>query len=223
MMQQYKSLEQLLTKWNIKAVIFDLDGTLIDNNGFHLQAWREYLKRIDKAMTEDEYKIYLNGRTWRDAMEYIYGRKLPDDEAMKYYLEKASIYREIYAPFIKPVAGLINLLDFFQSQDLPMAIATSGIDINIDFMFEHIPIRKYFKLVVNASHIVKGKPDPEIYLKTASLLGVEPEHCLVFEDALVGIHAAKAAKMKVMGITTTHPASDLTEADRVIADYNIIA
>jgi len=222
-MQQYKALEQLLLKWNIKAVIFDLDGTLIDNNGYHLLAWREYLKRMGKEMTEDEYKIYLNGRTWRDAMEYIYGRKLPDEEAMQYYLEKASIYREIYAPFIKPVTGLISLLDFLQSRGLPMAIATSGIDININFMFEHIPIRKYFKLVVNASHIAKGKPDPEIYLKTALLLGVEPESCLVFEDALVGIHAAKAANMKVTGITTTHPASDLSEADNVIADYNTFA
>jgi len=222
-MQSYKSFDRLLDDWKIKAVIFDLDGTLIDNNGFHLQAWREYLKQIGKAMTDEEYKIHLNGRTWRDAMEYIYGRRLPDEEAMQYYLEKARIYREIYAPFIVPVTGLVELLQFLQSRSIPMAIATSGIDINIDFMFEHVAIRQYFTLIVNSSHVSKGKPDPEIYLKTASLLGVHPENCLVFEDALVGIHAAKAAHMKVTGITTTHPASELAEADHIIADYHAIA
>ncbi len=100
-----------------------------------------------------------------------------------------------------------------------MAIATSGIQPNIDFMFDHIPIKKYFKAVVNSSHIKKGKPNPEIYLKTASILGIAPQNCLVFEDAVVGINAAKAAGTKVIAITTTQPKEELSDADMIIEDY----
>ena len=100
-----------------------------------------------------------------------------------------------------------------------MAIATSGIQVNIDFMFSHIPIEQYFKVVVNSVHIKAGKPDPEIYFKTAELLNVIPERCLVFEDAVVGVQAAKGAGMKVIAITTTHTSEELKEADMIIADY----
>ena len=101
-----------------------------------------------------------------------------------------------------------------------MAIATSGIQPNIDFMFEEVPIKPYFKEVVNSSHITKGKPDPEIYLKTASLLQISPKNCLVFEDAVVGIQSAKAASMKVIAVATTQPKEELTLADRIIDDYH---
>jgi len=100
-----------------------------------------------------------------------------------------------------------------------MAIATSGIQVNIDFLFEHIPIRSYFDVIVNSAHISKGKPDPEIYIKTAELLKVSPAECLVFEDAVVGIQSAKAAGMKVVGVLTTHKAGELSGADVLINDF----
>ncbi len=103
-----------------------------------------------------------------------------------------------------------------------MGIATSGIQPNIDFMFEHIPIKQYFSVIVNSSHIGKGKPDPEIYLKTAKLLNVSPSNCLVFEDAVVGIDAAKAAGMKVIAVATTHPKEELQHADRIVENYKEI-
>jgi beta-phosphoglucomutase-like phosphatase (HAD superfamily) len=86
-------------------------------------------------------------------------------------------------------------------------------------MFEHIPIKQYFKIVVNSSHISKGKPDPEIYLKTASLLKIPPKNCLVFEDAVVGVNAARAAGMKVIAITTTQSKEELKDADMIIKDF----
>jgi len=86
-------------------------------------------------------------------------------------------------------------------------------------MFENIPIKKYFKTVINSSHIKKGKPDPEIYLKVASLLNVPTKNCLVFEDAVVGIKSAKAAGMKVIAVATTEPKEELSEADMIIDDY----
>jgi beta-phosphoglucomutase family hydrolase len=204
----------------VNAAIFDLDGTLIDNNTYHLQSWLQYLKDKNREMTEEEYKANVNGRTNKDVIEYIYQRKMDDKEAMKYAHEKEAIYRQLYAPYIKPVAGLLELLEKLRSLSIPMAIATSGIQVNIDFLFEHIPIRSYFDVIVNSAHISKGKPDPEIYIKTAELLKVSPAECLVFEDAVVGINSAKAAGMKVVGVLTTHKAEELSGADILIKDFS---
>lgn len=212
-------LKEIVKSFNTQAVIFDLDGTLLDNNAYHLETWRKYLKKLGREMSDEEYKAHINGRTNRDAIEYIYGRKMQDEEANRYTEEKEALYREIYAPHIQPMPGLLKLLAEIESMGLPMAIATSGIKANINFMFEQIPMRKYFSIIVDSSSITKGKPDPEIYLQTAERLGVAPANCLVFEDAVVGIQSAKKAGMHVIAITTTHERKELLQADRVIDGY----
>ncbi len=213
------SIDAILDEFKTKAVIFDLDGTLIDNNSYHRQTWEKYLEKIGKKISEEEFNAHMNGRTNEDAIKYIFGKDITNEEALKHTLDKEALYREIYKPFIKPVPGLIEFLEKLESKNIPMAIATSGIQPNIDFMFENIPIKKYFSVVVNSSHIKKGKPDPEIYLKVASLLHVAPKNCLVFEDAAVGIKSAKAAGMKVIAVATTQPKEELGEADIIVPDY----
>ncbi len=216
----YSHVEHLLAKFESKAVIFDLDGTLLDNNSYHLKSWLEYLKSIGRDISEEEYNANINGRTNSDVIKYIYQRPLTDEDILKYTLEKEALYRKLYKPFIKPISGLIDFLEILKQKNIPMAIATSGIQPNIDFMFDEVPIRKYFRQVVNSSHITRGKPDPEIYLKTASLLKVPTNNCLVFEDAVVGIKAAKAAGMKVIAVATTQTKEELSIADMIIDDYN---
>lgn len=212
-------IDGILKEFETKVVIFDLDGTLLDNNSFHRQSWIEYLKNMGREISEEEFNQNFNGRTNKDVIEYIFNRKMSPEEILKYSLEKEAVYRKIYKPFIKPVVGLIQLLQILKQKKIPMAIATSGIQPNIDFMFENVPIKKYFSEVVNSSHISKGKPDPEIYLKVASLLKVEPKNCLVFEDAVVGVNAAKAAGMKVIAVATTQPKAELADADKIIDDF----
>ena len=214
-----RRVEKILKKFKTKAVIFDLDGTLIDNNSYHRQTWEKYLEKIGKRISEEEFNAHLNGRTNLDAVRYIFGKEISEEKATQYTLEKEALYREIYQPFIKPVSGLMAFLEILKNKNIPMAIATSGIQPNIDFMFENILIKKYFTAVVNSSHIKKGKPDPEIYLKVASLLNVQPKNCLVFEDAVVGIKSAKTAGMKVIAVATTQPKEELGEADLIVDDY----
>ena len=214
-----ETIDKLIIKFNVKAAIFDLDGTLIDNNAYHLKTWKIYLEKLNMDISEDAYRKNINGRTNKDALEYIYNRKMSNEEAMGYALEKEALYRDIYKTDIKPVDGLLDLLETFHQKNIPMAIATSGIQVNIDFMFEHIPIKKYFKEVVNSSHISKGKPDPEIYIKTAALLKIPARNCLVFEDAVVGVNAAHAAGMKAIAITTTQSAAELKDAEMIIRDF----
>lgn len=217
--EQQIKIDKILKQFDTKAVIFDLDGTLLDNNSFHLKSWLEYLKDIGRNISEEEFNANINGRTNKDVIQYIFNRQMNEDEILKYSLEKEAVYRKIYQPHIKPVAGLIEFLEILKNKNIPMAIATSGIQPNIDFMFENVPIKQYFKTVVNSSHITNGKPHPEIYLKAASLLNVDPKNCLVFEDAVVGIKSAKAAGMKVIAVETTQLKEELAAADMMVNDY----
>jgi beta-phosphoglucomutase family hydrolase len=214
-----KKINKILQQYQILGVIFDLDGTLLDNNSYHRIAWEKYLENIGKKISPEEFNKHMNGRTNNDAVKYIFGEGTSDEEVTKCTLEKEKVYREIYQPFIKPVEGLPDFLEILKTKNIPMAIATSGIQPNIDFMFDNVPIRKYFKVVVNSSHIKNGKPDPEIYLKAASLLGILPKNCLVFEDAAVGVQSAKAAGMKVVALTTTQSVEQLAGADMIIENY----
>ena len=207
----------------LNAVIFDLDGTLLDNNDFHLKSWKLYLKQMGMEISDEDYKANISGRTNKDATEHVFNKKMTNDEAAQYYLGKEKIYREMYAPVIKPVSGLINLLTELQQNGIKMAIATSGILVNIDFMFDHVPIRHFFEQVINSTHIQNGKPDPEIFITTAQKLHVHPENCVVFEDSIAGVEAANAAGMKVVALTTTHTLEELHDADLVIDDYTQIS
>ncbi len=209
-----------LNQNHIRAAIFDLDGTILDNNSYHLRSWLEYLSEKHIEISEEEFGKNISGRTNKDAVEYIFGRKMSDEEAMHYTLEKEAVYRKLYAPYIQPVKGLIDLLDFFHERRIKMAIATSGIQPNIDFMFDHLPIKKYFDAVVNSAHITHGKPEPEIYLTTARRIGVEPARCIVFEDSFPGIASGQSAGMYVVAITTTHTRRELSVADTVIDDFS---
>ena len=211
------------SKMNEAAVIFDLDGTLIDNNSFHLKAWQEFYKKRNRTLTEEEYKKEFNGKTNVDVLKHVFAEPLSQEENDRYTNEKEDLYRKIYEPHIEPVKGLLDLLQEIQDAGIAMAIATSGIRVNIDYMFEHVPIRHYFKEVIYSKDIKKGKPDPEIYFITAKKLAVDPKNCVVFEDAVAGVQSAKDAGMKVIAVTTTHTPAELAQADQLIRHYDEIS
>lgn len=207
----------------IAAAIFDLDGTMVNNNPFHIKAWQAFYEQLGRSITEQEYKQHINGKTNADVLKYVFEQQeLSQAEIDGYTQDKEAIYRTMYAPYIEPVPGLIKLLENLYNQGIPIAMATSGIPVNIDFFFEHIPIRHLFTEVVNSTHITHGKPHPEIYQTTAKKLGVPPELCVAFEDAVPGVRSAKTAGCKVVGITTTHTQEELFEADAHAPSFEII-
>lgn len=203
----------------LKAVLFDIDGTLLDNNHYHKQAWMQYLKSEGKEISDDDFKDKISGRTNLDAVQHIFDKEMSEEEAEKYYLKKEEIYRKLYEPHIAPIKGLIDFLNELQQHNITMALATSGIQVNIDFMFEHVPIKHFFQTIIQSKDIENGKPDPEIFIKTAKALGIPADNCIVFEDSTSGVEAGKAANMKVVALTTTHTPKELDAADLVINDY----
>lgn len=201
------------------GVIFDMDGVIMDNNTYHETAWKEFCDNYGIHLTNEELHEFVFGRVAKDTLEFIFKKELTSAEVDHYVEEKEVIYRAIYGPRIKPLPGLLEFLDDLSRNQVPMAMATSAPPGNVAFAFSYLPIEKYFQYHLNASDIRKGKPDPEIYLRSIQYLGLSPGNCIVFEDSLSGIRAALSAGARVIGVTTTHPASEMNGVSRVIKDF----
>jgi beta-phosphoglucomutase family hydrolase len=200
------------------AVIFDMDGVLVDNYEYHRQAWALFLEKYGIDITGD-FRNKIFGGTNREHLETFFKRKLTKEEIRELGSDKEAIYRNLYAGQIKPVEGLISFLTELRIHRIPVALATSSPAINVRFVLKKTGTKNFFSLILDSSSVTKGKPDPEIYLKTAELLHVEPSQCIVFEDSIIGIIAAKAAGTRVIALTTTHHAGDLPEVDLIINDF----
>ncbi|MDH4090438.1 MAG: HAD family phosphatase [Cyclobacteriaceae bacterium] len=200
-----------------EAFIFDMDGVLVDSNPTHKIALQQFCKQHGYTLTEQQLREKIYGRTNRDWLLNLFG-DLSDETIRHYADEKESLFRALYHD-IKPVEGLISFLEKIKTQGIPCCIATSAPRANVDFTLLHTGIGGYFSVILDDSFVSQGKPDPEIYLKSAAALGREPAQCVVIEDSLSGVEAARRAGCKVVGITTTHTAVELAEADLIITNF----
>jgi beta-phosphoglucomutase len=201
------------------AAIFDMDGTLVDNNQYHYKAWKDLFEKYNKPeVTSELFNEKLSGVPGMPIMREFFS-ELTEDKMQELFEEKSRNYREAFAPFAKPINGLERLVSELKDSGVKLAVATSAAVVNIDYMMGLLPIRQYFDVIIDGPRVSKPKPHPQIFLKAALDLGVNPENCVVFEDSLSGVKAANAAGMKVVGITTTHTAQELHPVDLVIADY----
>ncbi|MFD2147713.1 HAD family hydrolase [Mucilaginibacter antarcticus] len=201
------------------AVIFDMDGTMVDNTQYHFKSWQVLFKKYDKGnLTEQTYKGEISGTPIIDTVTRIFAEA---DVATRQLLlkEKEGLYRKFYSPYIGPINGLENLLIELKDAGVKLAIASSATVDDIDFVLNHVKVAQYFDVIIDGNRVSKGKPNPQIFLKAAADLGVLPKDCIVFEDSIAGITAGHAAGMKVVGITTAHPAERLQPTDLVINDF----
>ena len=179
------------------GVIFDFNGTLFWDTKIHNRAWNIFLSRYNLHLSDKDKFLKMHGKTNRDILIALFDRQLSDEEVNKYTLEKEGLYQELCLQTDMPMApGATDFFDFLKDNGIPFTIATASGQENVDFYFEYLPIAKWFdydKVVYNNCHI-KGKPDPEIYLKAMDVIGRKPEDIIVFEDAIAGLQAAKNAK-----------------------------
>jgi HAD superfamily hydrolase (TIGR01509 family) len=199
------------------AFIFDMDGVLVDSNPVHKIALRQFCQRLGFDLTEQQLREKIYGRTNRDWLQNLIGG-LDDETIRRYADEKEALFRTLYTE-VQPLDGLITFLDKLRDLEIPRAIATSAPRANVDFTLEATGMGKYFPTILDDSFVTRGKPDPEIYLKSAAALDIEPARCVVLEDSLSGVLAGNRAGCKVIGITTTHTRTELRIADRVFSDF----
>ena len=202
----------------VKAYIFDMDGTLVDNCSAHVVAWQKFSKEHGHALTKRQILDWMGAQA-SFYVEKIFGRELPPDEVARLCEEKEALYRKIYKPVLPD--GLREWLDYARARKVPCALATGGPKANVDFVLDSLSIRDYFSVVVDGSMYSRSKPDPECFLMAAEMLGVEPAFCRVYEDAVNGVAAARAAGMRVVAVTFTNPREVLEDAgaNRVIDSY----
>lgn len=186
-----------------RAVLFDMDGTLVDNMAFHTRALIEVTKRrlgIDLAaeFVDQEFA----GRKNLEIFEIITGRPRQDRAAAGWAAEKEVLYRELYGPHLSLIQGTHELLTRLRDAGKRVALASAAPVENRAFVLDGLKLRSMFDQIVGQEDAPRGKPAPDLFLAAASRLGLEPSLCLVFEDAVNGILGARAAGMQAVGITT---------------------
>lgn len=202
------------------AAIFDMDGTLINNTPYHYKSWQMLFKKYGKGeLSKQTYYKDISGVPVLETIRRVFGHGRSEDEVKALLNEKETYYREIYAPHLKPIAGLVPFLTALKNAGIKMAMGTSATQEDIDFIMNQIPIKNDFDVIINSTMVTRPKPDPQVYLMAAERLNMQPGHCVVFEDSLSGIKSANNAGMKVVGITTGHTAAELQPVNLVIDDY----
>jgi beta-phosphoglucomutase len=204
------------------AVIFDMDGVLVDSNPFHITNWSGYLRKRGVPFDPELLPKQILGQRNDTALRSFFGPDLTREQRRQMSEEIEANFREIFAPHAKPPAGLMPLIEECRRAAIPMAVASSAMKKNVDLVVETLALESYFRVVIDGDQVPRPKPDPEIYLLAARRLGVAPARAVAFEDSFVGIEAVHRAGMKCVAIASTFPFEqlrDATEADWVARSF----
>lgn len=188
---------------SVEALIFDMDGVLVDSNPLHCQVWEVFNRRYGLETTPEMHERMYGKRNDQIVRDF-FGSSLSEEEVVERGRAKEALYREMADGRVEEllVPGLRGFIQKYHY--LPKAIATNAEPDNVNFLLDRTGLRGSFSAVVDGHQVEKPKPYPDIYLRAAELLEKSPSKCVVFEDSHSGINAALAAGMQVIGITTTH-------------------
>ena len=203
----------------LEAVIFDMDGVLVDTHATHKQAWQRFLDSVGCTVTDTELEFIFDGRKREDILRYFLG-ELSAEEIRRFGYQKEVFFRQ-QAAELKPIRGVEEFLEHLGHEPLRLAVASSGSSSRVHYVLERLRLQQYFDAIVAGDDVTLGKPDPAIFMLASARLGVDADNAIVFEDSVSGIKAAKAARMKCVGIANSSRASSLLEAgaDQVVADF----
>lgn len=196
-----------------RAVLWDVDGTLIDSAEYHWLTWRETLAAEGFNLTRERFNSSFGHRN-DEILRSYFGADFPASDIERISNAKEAGYRRlIQTRGIEPLPGVRRWLGQLKADGWRQAIASSAPPLNIEAILAALDIASYFEAVASAEDVERGKPDPQIFLAAASKVGVAPERCIVVEDAPAGIEGARRAGMRSIGVLSAHPS---LKADLVV-------
>ncbi|MFC2040915.1 HAD family hydrolase [Chloroflexota bacterium] len=204
-----------------KAVIWDMDGVIIDTAPYHLKAWREVFRKSGVNFTEEQFRQGFGQRN-DTIIRSVLGEKVSQYEIDSISAEKEENFRLEIRQNIKPLAGVIELMKSLAERRFKMALASSAPIENIQLLIHGLGIDKYFQSIISGEDVTEGKPSPQVFLLAAEKLGVKPWRCVVIEDAVAGVTAARRAGMHCVAVTNTHPEASLSGADLVVGSLEAV-
>lgn len=199
----------------IRAFLFDMDGTLIDNMRFHTEAWGKLLGENGIEMNAHDFLVKTAGKTNREILPAVFG-EISDEKIEELGRRKEELYQELFLRERKAIDGVVEFLEKAKSLGIKTAVATAAPNENVEFILDGLDLRKFFDAVTTAEDVRNGKPDPEFFLVSAKKVNVVPEQCIVFEDAVGGFEAAHRAGMKSIGIATVNSIEEILKFDSVV-------
>jgi len=203
--------------------IFDMDGVVIDSNPYHKIAWEKFLNGQGISFDDQLFDNVLSGRTGPTSLRLIFGEDLSQEKLDLYLEEVDSNYQNILRQTedVRPIAGVHAFLDQLTQNGYRLALATSAPVLNIELGLEKLKLENTFEHIVGKVDVRHGKPHPEVYLTSLSLLGIAAENCIVFEDSKAGIQSARNAGIQVVGIASGHSREELLDegVSMVVDDF----
>ena len=211
------------TSDNCRAILWDMDGTIVNSLPFHKIAWQETFTKRGKDFTETDFQ-WANGRRNEEIIPHFLKRSMPPEEVNLIADEKEATFRHLVKDSIKALPGVIELIKALAAAKYQLAVVSSTPKENIELITKTLGIKKYFSLFVNGDDVKEGKPSPQCFLLGAEKLGIAAGNCVVMEDAVVGVRAAKRAGMYCIAVSNTCLRADIAEADIVVdslAEINV--
>ena len=195
------------------GLIFDMDGVVIDSNPYHKIAWERFLLGQGIHFDDQLFDNVLSGRTGPTSIRLIFGDDLPESKLDTFLKEVDGNYQNLLRESrdVKPIAGLFDFLRQIREKKIPMALATSAPELNIELGLQKLDLENTFQHILGKVDVNQGKPHPEVYLKALDLLGLPADQCIVFEDSRAGVRSALSAGIKVVGIASGHTKEELLE------------
>ena len=198
-----------------KAFLFDLNGTMIDDMLYHIEAWHGVLKDVGAEISLDQMKAECYGKN-HELLDRLFPGRFSESEKIEMSLEKEKKYQQVYKPELRLVKGLHEFLEESHKAGIKIAVGTAAIMNNVDFVLDGVHIRHHIDAIVSADEVSLSKPNPETFLKCAEILDVAPDQCLVFEDSPKGAESAFNAGMDCVVITTIHKPEEFSTNKNVI-------
>jgi beta-phosphoglucomutase len=204
------------------AVIFDMDGVIIDSNPYHLISWRDYLLTFGIEASDEALKEHMFGKSNSYILSHFFQKEFSYEEKTQMQYDKEKWFRTIFEAEMKAVVGFEDFLADLLKNGVKTGIGTSAPVENLALTLAKIPITQQIHSKMSESDVKNHKPHPEVYLTTAERLGILPEHCIVFEDSVSGVQAGLNAGMKVVGVLTTYTPVELPVCNAYIKDFKEI-